>query len=159
TRLVWKVEEEIGVNVFEIERSNDGSRFENIASIDAMNAGTYFHNDDHIPVHTTFYRLRILDHDGSVTFSNIVSINAKPVTTVRLRTNPVRDLIFLEHPPSLAGTRLHFYDITGSLVRQHNIPELTTLTTLDVSTIPAGVYVVTITGKTIRETLKIVKRH
>ena len=79
--LQWKVASEINVAKYAIERSNDGEKFENIGQITANNLtgiqSNYYFNDNYPENGNNYYRLVMIDKDGSFEYSKIISLNVK----------------------------------------------------------------------------------
>lgn len=82
--LKWKTVTEINANYFDVERSDDGQFFFSIGKVDAKgnstNSNSYSFLDTKISYNNgsqIFYRLKLVDKDGSVKYSN--HINIKPV--------------------------------------------------------------------------------
>lgn len=77
-KLNWKTALEQNVQQFEIEYSTDGSSFSKVGTVQATNIATgSAYNFTH-SVNTSgpfFYRLKMVDTDGSFTYSNTIRIN------------------------------------------------------------------------------------
>ncbi len=77
--LDWATAAEINVSHFEVERSSDGSNFSKIGSIEAAGNSTATRNyqfpDRTAPAGGNYYRLRMVDLDGSFEYSNIVYLS------------------------------------------------------------------------------------
>ena len=77
--LQWTDDEEINNKGFEIQRSTDGINFsdinwQNSVSASAL-ANTYTYNDNSLPgVSEVFYRLKIVDDNGSFTYSKVIPV-------------------------------------------------------------------------------------
>jgi hypothetical protein len=95
--LVWKTSSESNSSRFIIEKSSDNQHFIEVATIDAAGSSTvtkaYSFTDDK-PAYferPTFYRLVLLDKDGSKKYSNVVNVTlkAKGSFVKKLYPNPV----------------------------------------------------------------------
>jgi hypothetical protein len=80
-KLQWKTSEEQDVNGFYIETSADGSRFESIGFVSAKNQTVHeqqYSYEFAMPVaqQSLFARLRMVDMDGTTTFSKTVKIES-----------------------------------------------------------------------------------
>lgn len=83
--LDWTTASESGTNRFVIERQVEDAAFSEIGSVSA--AGTpsdYQFTDDNPLEGTNMYRLRIIDEDGSTTFSSIVTVEISGTTSLRV---------------------------------------------------------------------------
>ncbi len=79
-RLDWKTSTEINASYFLIERSNDAQVYTPIGKIAASGAGTgaVYSITDYLPENgANFYRLKMVDNDGSFEYSRIVNITTK----------------------------------------------------------------------------------
>lgn len=97
-RLAWLSENEINTSHFVIERSTDGISFEATGSIPAAGSGknsySFTNTIANIPA-TYYYRLKMLDIDGTFKYSNTVRLNNNSNATVKLSVfpNPATDFI------------------------------------------------------------------
>lgn len=84
--LNWQSENESNSSFFEIERSDDGQFFFALSKIPAAGSSTSSKNYNFIDhkvntnVGTIFYRLRMVDKDGTEKYSKTISINPPPAT-------------------------------------------------------------------------------
>ena len=78
-KINWKVENEINIIRYDIEKSTDGRLFKSIGNIaSAFNngqSGYYQFVDSFFNAEVVFYRIKSLDLDGSISFSKIVKIS------------------------------------------------------------------------------------
>lgn len=111
-QLQWKTANEINSSHFEIERSADGRRFGKIGFVQA--AGTNSHDyaaKDELPLDgVNFYRLKMMDKDGSFVYSDVIKINFKQ-NNITVQPNPVRDFIIVNNAASYQWLRI--LDING----------------------------------------------
>lgn len=97
--LTWDVREESNLNVYEVQRSTDGVHFETIALVfpwDNGRASNDYHYTDQKPFDgINYYRLNMVDKDGSRKYSTIVSvrIGAALNTQIVIAPNPVKERI------------------------------------------------------------------
>ena len=91
--LTWQTASEINTNHFDIERSTDGKIFDKIGELKAQNkAAHYNYLDKSIINSTVYYRLKINDLDGTINYSNIVSItNKNKGLIIKVFPNPFND--------------------------------------------------------------------
>jgi len=85
--LQWKVTSEINLSHYSIERSGNGQSFENIGEVTANNLFTVdnYNFDDNFPLQgINYYRLAMVDKDGTTKYSKIISITANEVSSFRL---------------------------------------------------------------------------
>ncbi len=108
--LQWKTESEKDFDYFQLERSIDGLEFQAIAK--EKGAGTtttprHYSYVDANPQNKNYYRLRIIDLDGSSSFSKVIVVNAgERPTGVFVYPNPIVNkkftVEFIDSDPSEA---------------------------------------------------------
>jgi trimeric autotransporter adhesin len=125
--LAWKTENEINIKGFELERSIDGNRFNEIAFVNATgnngNTSNYDYTDnDAIEQQSIilYYRLKIINTDGSFKYSNVITISL-PITKaiITIAPNPVfNDVKGTIVSPITGNVNLRIFDNTGRIVLQ-----------------------------------------
>jgi uncharacterized repeat protein (TIGR01451 family) len=93
--LEWKTATEINTRHFEVERSADGLEFNKLKEVVA-GSRHYTFVDKNPLLNTNYYRLKIVDFNGSIDYSPIRLIDNKVDFTVKLFPNPVRNVLHLE---------------------------------------------------------------
>jgi len=84
TELEWKVSNETGISKYEVERSLNQTDFSVIGSVTALNntdnTSTYRFTDKKLPASEyLFYRLKIIDKNGTEKYSDIVKIKRSDI--------------------------------------------------------------------------------
>ncbi len=84
--LQWKVASEINVSHYSIERSGNSHSFENIGQVSANNLFAANYNfDDNFPLQgINYYRLVMIDIDGTTKYSKIISVSANNISSFKL---------------------------------------------------------------------------
>jgi hypothetical protein len=148
--LDWSVENEINVNYYEIERSNNGSSFGKIATKNAtggLNRLDYSLMDFNVTAPVTYYRLKIVDKDGSFAYSRVVAIsNNMSFSIIGVQPNPFEDRFSVIHYTSKPQTvKAELVDGTGRVVNVQTISSSQGLNTIrfdNLNKMASGVYVV-----------------
>lgn len=120
--LYWTTENEVNASHFDIERSNDGSTFENIGQVTALNSsGTNGYSFiDQLPKDgISYYRLKQVDADGKYTYSTLLMINRIPANSVTLVPNPASDYVKVK-TSATGRMMIKIYSIGGQLVLSGN---------------------------------------
>lgn len=83
----WVVQNEVGLNKYEVEYSQNSIDFNTIGTLQANGSSSYsyahsFRNSK------SFYRLKIIDKDGSYTYSSVIAINKKAELSFSFSPNP-----------------------------------------------------------------------
>lgn len=167
--LEWVTGSELNSDFFVVQRSKDLSDWEDIGQVSAAgfsNADLYysFHDPraESVPV---YYRLAQFDFDGSSEVFPPVAITcskAKALTSIRVYPNPVIDLLqvdFIEIPTG-GVVRVDIRNIYGMTVLSRSLSDSDLSGfTLDVSSLSAGAYVLSIsTDKSTLAGYKFVKQ-
>jgi trimeric autotransporter adhesin len=130
TLLTWKTENELNTARFELERSIDGNNFNQIASLKAAGNSNsilnYSYTDNDAieqQTNTIYYRLKIINTDGSFKYSNIITISL-PITKVVITIAPnpvVNDVKGNIISPIAGNVTLRIFDNAGRMVLQTNV--------------------------------------
>ncbi|NOT93592.1 T9SS type A sorting domain-containing protein [Ferruginibacter sp.] len=149
-QLNWQAEKEEDMERYEIEKSVNGTLYNYLASIKAENAGMkYFYNDDETS-ELIFYRLKIIDKAGGITYSNIIKIenNIAAGLTLRISPNPTSNSIIIKLVTKKTNAfKAKLYDAKGQLLKNFTISpeELVSGKIVDIATLPAGSYIISMT--------------
>ncbi|CAF3326961.1 unnamed protein product [Rotaria sp. Silwood2] len=150
--LKWVTVSETNTKEFIIERSNNGINFSEIGTIDATgfsnNVINYDYNDNTIlpnqPVY--YYHLKIVDLDGSYSYSSIVVISIHPVTvnSIRYYPNPFTDNLSIQFQLTASkNISIHLTDYSGKeiLTKKYTANEGTSVIQLnELSALSNGIY-------------------
>ena len=93
-QLKWQVSEEISLSKYEIEKSADGAKFVFVGSVNAANflyAKSYSWLDKTPNAPVNFFRLKMINLDGSVSYSDIIKIDFGTKKNISVYPNPVVD--------------------------------------------------------------------
>ncbi len=113
-RLEWVTANEDQVSHFAVERSLDGTSWNEIAKLTARNTPeeNYQFMDRDVNFKTLYYRLKIVDFDGSFEYSGIQTVTRSVDTDIQIFPNPTRDRL------NVIGkniAKLSIIDITGKV--------------------------------------------
>jgi Concanavalin A-like lectin/glucanases superfamily/Secretion system C-terminal sorting domain len=139
--LEWSTANETNVSQYVIERSTDGSNFKDISTTNAKGnaSNNYLYTDQYAVQGNVYYRLRIIEISGKISYSNIINLNSKVLTSV-IYPNPVKDKTTLQiNDGKLSGSRAKIIDAAGKTVFSFIIKN--NFETVDMSLLPAGLYV------------------
>ncbi|RZK45823.1 MAG: T9SS type A sorting domain-containing protein, partial [Hymenobacter sp.] len=155
--LAWATASELHSARFEVERSLDGQVFEKVAAVAAQGSSAQAHEyaaqDAGAPSGQLYYRLRMVDVDGTAAYSPVATVAAGAAGELTLAPNPAHDQLGLltELPTA--------YTVRNSLGQA--VLAGTTLagspTTLDVNGLMPGVYFFELHGGAGRAVRKFVK--
>lgn len=157
--LNWNTTNEINVDGFSIEKSNDGRAFSNIGFVAAKNAASASYSfNDVLAAGVNYYRLKITDKDGSFKYSSVVAVNAKQSTKLDIFPNPVVNTATLSHTKAGDNATVKLITIDGKTVLTQNIQVGATQSSIDVSKLIKGNYLVVFENEGNRTSLQFVKQ-
>ncbi|MGI4874199.1 MAG: T9SS type A sorting domain-containing protein [Janthinobacterium lividum] len=153
--LTWTTASEHNSARFEVERSLDGLSFANVATVAAHGTSlvplNYATLDRNAPTAGLYYRLRLVDADGSSAYSNVVAV-AGTGEALTLSPNPAHDQVrLLTETPTAYVLR----SALGQVVLQGTTQA--GATTVELRGLAAGVYFVelhTSAGRVVRKLVK-----
>ncbi|MBP6390028.1 MAG: hypothetical protein KA352_03965 [Flavobacteriales bacterium] len=139
--LAWATATEHNNDHFVVERSPNAEDWEAIAMLsgagNSLSTLTYSHRDNDPLPGTSYYRLQQVDHDGTSTFSQAVSVRMNSPRTVTAFPNPTTGLI---HIAGLSATEsIALTDMKGG-VQKVPIERDGNVITLDGRDLAAGIY-------------------
>ena len=168
----WTTAQEINTERFEVERQVASSQWRVVGSIKSIGNSNTFRNyqfTDNIQSainnqqQTIYYRLRIIDTDGSFSYSKIVSINLdeEAEENISVFPNPFDETVFIKVASiSNQQAKITLRDITGKIISTEHfgITSGLTLHSLnDMAALQNGLYFLTIELNGKVQTIKIVK--
>ncbi|MFP5041294.1 choice-of-anchor V domain-containing protein [Parasediminibacterium sp. JCM 36343] len=162
-KVSWVTATEINSDYFEIEKSIDGATFTFVGKVSAAGNSSatiaYSYIDDASTFHgTVYYRLKIVDKDGSSTYSTLqsVSLQASKNAITNVYPNPIKagQDLKLKYTAAKSGSiSLQVVDIAGKKISTtaYNVIEGANSLSLKVGNISAHCiyYVVVSSGNTI----------
>ena len=156
TELQWITETEINSHYFAVERTTDLSEdFVEIGTVDAArnSVSTLFYDFNDTKVFesgTYYYRLRMVDLDGTYSYSNVVAIKVvfegrDQEVSLTVYPNPAIDEVTVdvtvERDSEFEGG---FYDAIGQLVKKFEVSSVKagrSAIMVDIDDIPVGTYI------------------
>jgi hypothetical protein len=92
TALDWQTSEEMDFDHFVVERSSNGFDFSELAEISKQSHNSkYAFLDNHVTDEQCYYRLKMVDKDGSWEYSKIVIVTKEKLTTVKVYPTVITD--------------------------------------------------------------------
>lgn len=166
-QLNWKTEDEYGTAIFEVQRSFDGSNFITIGTInssDNSHPNVYSFTDNCLkgrPSQIVYYRLHLVDQDKHYTTSRVLHFDFKKSgTEMLIFPNPSSDFINLGFDQLKKGTvTISISDMKGIIYKKQTEELLAgrVSQTIDITSLPAGMYLLTVSNGETVSTKKIVK--
>ena len=147
-KLNWETASELNFSKFEIEKSFDALKFEKIGEIKGGKNQYSFIDNNKGTESTAYYRLKMVDNDGSFAFSGVVVVKKKVLATNGVSVYPVpasdRLTINIQSDKTDVGL-VNIYDISGKLLSAFSRPLQKGLNAIQINTtsFSAGNYFVT----------------
>ncbi len=136
--LYWRINPDLQLKQFELERSTDATYFESIATFAPGKTSYQFMDVNNDLTFTKyFYRLKMTDADGKNDYSNIVTISVPAHVTIVLSPNPANSIVTING--SFGKGTISVINSIGQTVMSVNT--YAAPVNLDVSLLPGGLYV------------------
>jgi hypothetical protein len=147
--LNWLVSNNQDVKYYTIERSRNGFQFENIKQVTSRyNETTGGYADlDPTPFNGwNYYRLRITDVSGNISYSSIQKVwMGQTITQIQLSPNPAKDRLWISLAEPEKITEISIVNSIGQLLLKQN--RLMTTNQLNIAGLQPGIYYVRIVGQ------------
>jgi len=142
---IWETSTEINTAYYNVQRSADGVNFEIVGTVRAKGAGSYSYTDlTPIPSpkerDILYYRLEVVDKNGSVTYSDIkeISISNSPFS---IFPNPAKDVVNISGK-NISGVKVS--DVVGRVLINLSFNNVTN-PTISLKELSVGVYYLSVT--------------
>jgi hypothetical protein len=152
-RLDWKTANEQNSSAFIIEHGVNVQDLKPLFTEPAIGAGTnsYVHLHTKPATGRNYYRLKMIDKDGTFVYTNILSINFdKKDFTVKVYPNPAHQFVYVEYPAMAADSEMTIMDVGGRPVKRVHLPGNSSFIKVDVKGLAAGMYTLAIPGSNSR---------
>lgn len=140
TQLIWNTAEEAGIISYVIEKSTDGRTFNAIGTVKAANLKTYSFTDLQPASTNSFYRLKMVETDGTYKLSYIISIKSRLTTNISLSPNPVKNVLMIHHPKVSTNGHIQILSAKGQLLKDIRLSANTVISNVDMSSFTSGLY-------------------
>jgi hypothetical protein len=152
-KLQWTGTNEINTSAFIVQRSTNGSVYDDVGSIASAGSGDNHYSFINATTGTQqnyFYRLKIVDQDGKFQYSNIVHLNFSGTREkLSVFPNPANDMITINSSRALPA---HISNMSGVVVKSINLINGSQI--LNVKNLVPGVYFI----RTTEEVIKFLKK-
>ena len=152
-KLGWSTASEVNSAYFVIQRSTDGKTFNYLDKVVASgnkSGSSYSYLDATIATGKVYYRLQIVDKQGGIAYSNVVTITLNSRISFTLYPNPVRNIMSLKVVNDKAETvTVQVVDLLGKVLNQQQAQLIAgeNNLSLNVTSLASGSYVVVIKGE------------
>lgn len=140
----WQTTDESNMRHFIVEESKNGVDFSPAKEITPNNTAGEHVYAVYLPIYSgkSFYRLKMVDADNTLSYSNTVFLTTRCGSVATVRPNPAKTEVYIK--TDAIGSEYKIYNTMGLLLKKGIIR--TTLQRIDVSKFSAGLYHITIAG-------------
>lgn len=147
--LWWITENENDLRYFEIEQSTHPSKnYETVGSVNARNSAATnnysFSLPQPLPADITYFRLKIVNSDGSITYSGVVTLHAHALESLGIVNTYATDQLIIKHPAVYSNSILKIVNMTGQLMATGKLKTGVSLTSIDIKKLNTGAYLLII---------------
>ncbi|RYY64481.1 MAG: T9SS type A sorting domain-containing protein, partial [Chitinophagaceae bacterium] len=147
--LNWRVENEMNLSRYEIERGSTPSLFLRIGVVNAFNLAStaYQFIDEQSTGNRVFYRLKMIDANGDYRYSNIIELDRGAIfidRIISISPNPFQSHITVQYQSRDNQTlSLQLFDSKGRLMKKFglNVVEGVNQLYIEASALAAGTYI------------------
>ncbi|KAA0992736.1 T9SS type A sorting domain-containing protein [Dyadobacter aurulentus] len=158
--LQWQTTSEVNSSFFEIQQSNDAKRWNILGSVEsAANSKTLkrYSFKDVLRSGTNYYRLKMVDLDGSFAYSAIRNLRNEHSEMVTAYPNPVEDKLQVDISKLQEAASISVFDISGR--EFYKSSRLQPVSDVDMQEFPSGTYLIQVKKRDGgSETVKVVKQ-
>jgi len=145
--LTWATQQEENSEKFIILKSTDGSKWNTIGEVKAAGNSSikinYEYSDYNPLAAKQFYRLKIVDLDGSIEYSEIRQIGGNNVSSVTVFPNPATDYIRVSTGSSANNNlSIQLINSSGKVLEQKKVSDSGSVTSFSMSNYTSGLYII-----------------
>lgn len=128
--LKWTASDAVNFDHFIVQRSTDNENFEDVGTVAAVTADSsitqqYSYTDQYTYNGNVYYRLAMVDHDGTTTYSTIVSLPMQTSAAIRIYPTVVTNgQLTVESPSAIDQAQFQLFNMTGQKLMAKDWSEL-----------------------------------
>ncbi len=159
--LTWSTKTELNFKQFELQKSNNSRDWQTVGTVIAKNIAngtTYSLTDKSVNDSKTYYRLKLVNLDGTFIYSGIIILNKGVLTKIDLMGNPVKNIITLSVTNVAAAKyQLQLFTVDGRKVVTQNYSHAggTSNVSINIPATVKGNCLLTVTNGTEKQTFKV----
>ncbi|RKD20391.1 hypothetical protein BCY91_01885 [Pelobium manganitolerans] len=142
-QLNWTTANEVNTSHFVIERSADGKTFETLGTLASKNiAGEnrYQFIDEKPLAGFAYYRIKQVDQNAAFKYSTVQAINNAGQSTFAVYPNPAQNVVYVSHVAAGKSAKISVVSTLGKNILQANVAAGSVKSTLNLSGLASGVY-------------------
>lgn len=157
--LNWSTSTEVNNKEFKLSRSANGTDFTLLTTVNGVGNSTtlqnYSYTDKQPILGNSYYKLTQLDNDNIVKLERIIPVNySVSGSEVVVYPNPVTETLSVQNSTS-RYTKATLSDLSGKIVGSYNLTS--DVTSINVSKLANGIYMLNLTGNNTNTVKKIIK--
>lgn len=160
-QIQWTTATERNLQYFQVEKSQDGQTFtpfHNQIAIGNSSSPQSYQTFDYQPYSgVSYYRIKAVDFDGKVSYSNIVAVNINITPSLLVFPNPTSDVLHIQWNSIQPEANITVFDLHGKLLYQFHEKEVSSIT-LPTKSWASGLYILKIQTPSVQATQKIIKQ-
>lgn len=151
--LQWQTTNEVNTSHFIIQRSIDGVNFTNLGKVQTKGGGSYDYTDNLSSVTpqptALYYRLQMVDKDGSFAYSNVVACQMIDVPKqLGVFPNPVNNRLLVQIPFVKAEPlTVQIVDMFGKVLQQQTYNASVNTISINILALVKGTYTLVVRGE------------
>jgi hypothetical protein len=152
--LLWKVAAQQDIQEYIVEESSDAFVFRQLGSVTPGNGNTdsYSYIDMQVANGNNYYRIKIVDLSGKISYSDVVLLNLKAGIRVNVYPNPVTDKLTIQQFGTIQSKNATLSDGRGNILQQIKLTSLQQ--EISMNSYPAGVYILKMEDGTVFKVVK-----
>ncbi|WP_215236880.1 T9SS type A sorting domain-containing protein [Dyadobacter helix] len=155
--LRWKTAQETNASHFELERSSDARQWSKLTTVLATGWSNELANYNAVDANPcagiSYYRLRMVDQDGSFAFSHLINVRLKEsMSDISVHPNPVSSILRFNNAALPSIRKVTLTHINGQALAEY---DSVTERGIDLSRFENGIYLIQITTA---EGLKMIRK-
>ncbi len=140
----WITVSELNTDKFEIEKSTNGENFTLCGTVPAKNTNTrnsYSFIDKYPANGVAYYRLKMIDIDGTFTYSGVKFVNNKLVV-ISVYPNPASKILKVGFPNVQVKGNISILNMTGAVISKISLEKETSSTNINIQDLANGTYII-----------------
>ena len=145
--VTWSTQQEVNSSYFSVERSSNGAGFSPIGTVAAKGnsalVSSYSFTDNSAQNGVSYYRLKMVDLNGSYVYSPVSVVNSDRVQNLSVFPNPASNYLYITLGGSVPTTSVRLIDLTGKILLEQRLNSSTLNSTISmpVSNYARGIYI------------------
>jgi trimeric autotransporter adhesin len=161
--LTWVVADQTNINSYEVEYSTTLSRLSSLTSVAANNILSTTYNAVHPnpAAGINYYRIKVIDKNGAISYSDVRKVNFGKGTVVSVYPNPAKVEVNLTLTGSMINkaATISVISVEGKVLSTKRLTAASQTEVVDVSQFASGKYIIRIVtnNEVINKTIEVIK--